>query len=348
MTEFSTSRRAVLRGVGTLGAIGVGTGAATAQPSVSSLPPVKATYRALVDAVVPRTPELADELGPEHVPGGLDVGLDEYVVVFVDRLFSVGVGDDHATVPLSDAVAGLLDAAAAKLVATGGNEDTPRLERVLDLLEVDDLLAIDGVADDPERALQQSLFASLSRMDRLRAIAQLDAVEFDTTAVPAPASELDAALVGQLVVGFVELIYYSEWAGYEDFSVPPSERAFSASVDGEQLPSWQQTDFPGITNGAAVLRGYWSKPGSSLGDGAVWRNVAGDESRQIQLREDPGAFVENDYDTGGYEEVYATDGTPASEGPIESVESAVTGDAGDQGADDDPGIGSVVDRGVRR
>lgn len=38
------------------------------------------TYRAIVDAIVPRTPELEDELGPEHVPGGLDVELEKFLV----------------------------------------------------------------------------------------------------------------------------------------------------------------------------------------------------------------------------------------------------------------------------
>ena len=38
------------------------------------------TYRAIVDAVLPRTPQLEDELGPEHVPGGLDVELEKFII----------------------------------------------------------------------------------------------------------------------------------------------------------------------------------------------------------------------------------------------------------------------------
>lgn len=39
-------------------------------------PHTSVTFRAIVDAVVPETPELADELGSGHVLGGLSIGLD--------------------------------------------------------------------------------------------------------------------------------------------------------------------------------------------------------------------------------------------------------------------------------
>ena len=44
----------------------------------------RATLGALVDALLPRTPELAATLGPEHVTGGTDVGLAEYLVEAFD------------------------------------------------------------------------------------------------------------------------------------------------------------------------------------------------------------------------------------------------------------------------
>ena len=47
------------------------------------------TYRSIVDAIVPRTPELEEELGPEHVPGGLDVGLETFIVWDFDHFQDV-------------------------------------------------------------------------------------------------------------------------------------------------------------------------------------------------------------------------------------------------------------------
>jgi hypothetical protein len=38
------------------------------------------TYRAIVDAIIPETPQLEEELGPEHVPGGLDIELEKFLV----------------------------------------------------------------------------------------------------------------------------------------------------------------------------------------------------------------------------------------------------------------------------
>ncbi len=333
MRELATNRRDVLCGLGVLGATGllstrVGAEPApptSAEPAPPTTPFTRANYRAVVDAVVPRTPELAEELGDEHVAGGLDIGLDEFLITFVDNLFTVGsVGETDANLPLAEPVAALLDVAALQLIATGEHSEPPTLDRVLELLDVDDLLDVDELANDPERALQQSLFAGLSREDRLRAIEKLDAIDVDTAFLPGPVTEVDAALVGQLVVGFVEVIYYSEWQGYDDITEPPGERGF----DEHDIQSWNQTDFPGVIDGAAALRGYWSKPGTSLGDGATWETIETDGGRPIQLRSQPGRFEENDYDTSDYEEIFATDGTPASGGPVENVISAVTGDAG--------------------
>jgi hypothetical protein len=337
MPEPSANRRDVLRGVGALGATGLLASPAAAadvvEPEVPSTPLARATYRAVVDAVVPRTPELASELGDAHVPGGLDVGLDEYLVTFVDSLFTVGsAGDLDGNLPLSEPVAILLDVAALKLVALGANEEPPKLDRVLELLDVDDLLAVDELSEDPELALQQSLFAGLSREDRLQAIEQLDAIDVDTAFLPGPVAELDAGLIGQLFVGFVEVIYYSEWQGYEDLTAPPSEREFS----GEDVQSWDQTEFPGIIDGAAALRGYLSAPGSDLGEGATWDTVDVGGGEPLKLRADPGQFAEDDYDTSDYAEVFSTDGTPATEGPVDAAIAAVTGDASAAGGSGNP------------
>lgn len=53
--------------------------AATNNPLFSD-PHTADTYRAIVDAIIPRTPALGDELGSEHVPGGLDVELEKFLI----------------------------------------------------------------------------------------------------------------------------------------------------------------------------------------------------------------------------------------------------------------------------
>ena len=74
-----------MKGVGGLAAVSMsGVSVAEAQDvlndRVPADPHTRDTYRAIVDAIVPRTPELEDELGPEHVPGGLDVELEKFLI----------------------------------------------------------------------------------------------------------------------------------------------------------------------------------------------------------------------------------------------------------------------------
>ncbi|QLD90057.1 hypothetical protein HWV07_13845 [Natronomonas salina] len=84
-TNASTTRRGVMKGVGGLAALSMsGATISDAQAAIDGAVPTdphtRDTYRAIVDAIVPRTPELEDELGPEHVPGGLDVELEKFLI----------------------------------------------------------------------------------------------------------------------------------------------------------------------------------------------------------------------------------------------------------------------------
>ena len=254
---------------------------------------VEVTLRAVVDAVVPETPELADELGPEHVPGGLAVGMEEFLVTFVDDLFQFGfphVGT-RGNLPLSAPLVEVLDAAADALVAHGDNEAEPDVDRVVALL---------GPGDPPARRVRgvAGTFAKLSRRDRLRALGILDEFELRVAPFGHGLFEFDAGLVGQLIVGFAEMIYYSEWAGYDDFSLPPSERTHPN--DPAAVQGWRQTGYPGFADGYAALRGYVGTDDSPLGGGDVWTSIDED----VELVRESGGFRENDYDTTGYEELY--------------------------------------------
>lgn len=299
MEEFSLDRRTLLRGV-------AGAGAAAAMPASSAAaqfagetdPVTRATFKAVVDAVIPETPELEDELGSEHVPGGLEVGLDGFLIGFVNRLFMLGneTLDVTADLRLSEVAARACDLSAVELLARAGNESTP----------------------DPTRFEAGGPFASLARQDRLRALALLDEKELDTAAlssladdlgVAVPVVEGTAGLIPQLVVAFTQVVYYSEWQGYEDIDAPPSDREFSDA----DIQSWDQVEFPGVIDGSASFRGYWGYPDSSLAEGRVWKSVdVGDDDPRPQIRFEPGEFAEDDYDTTGYEEPFDTGGQAAS------------------------------------
>lgn len=78
-------RRSVLGGIGGLGIAFAGLPITAGDESdvlenVEADPHTEDTYRAVVDALIPETPALADELGPEHEPGGLDVDLEQYLI----------------------------------------------------------------------------------------------------------------------------------------------------------------------------------------------------------------------------------------------------------------------------
>lgn len=253
------------------------------------------TFRAIADAVIPETPELEQELGAEHVPGGLSIDIEEFVVTYIDDGFQFGLPDlgPQGNIPLATPIANVLDAAAVKLLEEGNNEDEPSTDRALALLGPDD-----PEPDDLAGAV--GTFAELSRQDRLRAISILDDFEIEVSPTDQDLFELDAGLVGQLVVGFMEMIYYSEWEGYDEFNQPPSQRSHPNTPDAVQ--SWRQTGFPGFKPGYAALRGYLGLDGSSLGDGDPWTTV--DETAGVRIVRESGDFRENDYDTSDYVEPF--------------------------------------------
>jgi len=255
------------------------------------------TFRAVADAVLPETPGLGAELGAEHVPGGVAIDLDEFVVTYVNDGFQLGLPyvGPLGNVPLADPIAQVLDAAALRLIDRGEHASEPSDDRPVSLLDP-------GEASPREIRSAAGAFSKLSRRDRLRAIGLLDEFEFTVSPVGDDLFEFDAGLVGQLVIGFTEMIYYSEWQGYDEFTCPPSERVHPN--DPAAVQSWRQTGFPGFANGYAALRGYVGTDHGPLGDGPVWTTIDADATAPVRLARESGSFRENDYDTSGYEEPY--------------------------------------------
>lgn len=309
--EHPVGRRTILRGLGMGVGVAALSAAAEAQPADPAEvaeatdrtdPHTSATFAALVDAVVPETPELGTELGQEHEPGGLAINLDEFLVTYVNTLFQSGapVLGHVEDARLAEVVAGVLDAAAIELLTRGANTHDPG-----------------GHAPEGEDWSAGGAFAWLHREDRVRAVGLFDEdnKEFHTAALPGPVVEGDAGLVGQLVVAFTEVVYYSEWQGYEEgagLTAPPSERSHPNDPDAVQ--SWRQTGYPGNADGYKALRGYAGRPNCALGEGRVWETIRVGEGPPLQLTSESGAFRENDYDTSDYEEVFSDEGNAPSGG----------------------------------
>lgn len=181
------------------------------------------TLAAFVDAVVPETPELA-ERGDEHVPGGLDAGLVDVLVEEINTIQPVHGGPlgamGYETTPLAPVVAALLDAAAVELL----------LRRRAD----------EGL-QSPADAYASGPFCRLAPRDRLRAVRMLET----EGVIPALADRLDAPGLGTIqylasaLVALTETLYYGELTG-----------------DGETSQGWAQADYPGPSDGYAVMLGY--------------------------------------------------------------------------------------------
>ena len=233
-------RRRLLRAMGGAGvasplsslAPGGGTDGGRAADEPSRTPHTEATFRALVDALVPETPQLS-ERGEVHVPGGLDVDVDEFVMWVLDNYLRVPLTADlpGETAPLSGPVAAALDAAASDLLARGGNEDDV----------------------DPSRFPGGGTFASLSRDDRVRTLRDLESRDGGGD-LPAPFDQagLSPAFLVSALHALVNAGHYTEWSGYGPTKLDaPTRWEFQ-----EPSLGWRQTGYPGPADGYADHRGY--------------------------------------------------------------------------------------------
>lgn len=307
MGGHQLSRRSFLGASAGTATAGIGLSSATAKPlladdSDSGLY-TQIAFRALIDSVVPETPELATEFGDDIVAGGLDVGLADFMITYVNNMFSLDVPllSEDGNLQIAKPFAKILDSAALKLVILGMNESGMSFDRPLELFDDDEASTI-------ELYLKSGPFSKLERQDRLRAIGLLDEFELELSLPGNTFFEFDAGLIGQLVVGFTETVYYSEWNGFETFFVPPSQREHSN--DPADVQGWQQTGFPGIVDGYAELRGFMSVQDTDLGDGQSWKSI----TDGVDITIEPGEFEENDYDTSDYEEPYPESEADSHEG----------------------------------
>lgn len=180
----------------------------------------RGTFAALVDAIVPETPGLADR-GEEHVPGGLAVDLDEFLATAFDDLEEADEGLlallGYETVPLAAIVSVLLDVGALELVVRRRNEESLR---------------------SPAESFAGGPFSRLSRRDRLRAIRLLEA-----DGVLADAGTVDHLV--QALVTVTEVAYYSDWQaeqGWEQAGYPGPSDGYAVSL-GYEVEAFEEDEF---------------------------------------------------------------------------------------------------------
>lgn len=195
----------------------------------------QATFKALVDAIIPQTPELAEEYEQIQYLGALDLFTYEYMMWTLNNYLVVSTDEIVTEVLLAEPVAEMLDIAAEQLVTLGENKNLLNFSRF------------------PEGGP----FAALSPEDRFRAIELLGEPRVDLGELPLPFKE-DAEFVlsvSRTLNRFPLMGYYSEWSGYEGTRLAsPNERVLKI------FPlDWRQVGYPGPSIGYPAFRGYLVK-----------------------------------------------------------------------------------------
>ena len=178
------------------------------------------TFKALVDAIIPRTPGLAEEYGKIQYYGALNLHIDEYMVFTLNYYF----------IPLAEPTALMLDLAADQLVFNGENT------RLLDFSN----FPMGGT------------FAALAPIDRFRALTLLEQGRVYLLDLPIPykGNEGLTLTIAGLLDRYTMMGYYSEWSGYGSTRLEsPNNRRL------EYHPlSWEQVGYPGPSLGYRALR----------------------------------------------------------------------------------------------
>lgn len=189
-----------------------------------------ATFRALVEAIVPNTPELAP-FGAEQTIGASELGVHYYMIWELDHTLALFFGIHLTNFPLSVPTAGMLNAGAASLVASGLAQQAPNYS-----------------------LWEESPYSAIGPADRIRVLAMLEELRVDLGSLPPPYQN-----DGGLVIFIVDYLNrgtmfgnYSEWSAYGTTRLnTPTERRL------EHFPiGWQQVGYPGVSLGYRALRGF--------------------------------------------------------------------------------------------
>ncbi|MHB8129847.1 MAG: hypothetical protein ACYDEX_12690 [Mobilitalea sp.] len=176
------------------------------------------TFKAFVDAIVPRTPRLAEEYGKIQFFGALDQATDEYMVLSLNNYY----------IPLAEPTADMLDIAGEQLMLYEGNNGM--------------------TASFP----RWGKFAALSPIDRFRVLSLLEEFAIYLVNLPMPfqANPIFSVSITSDLIRLAMMGYYSEWYGYGSTRLmEPNKRKL------EFFPlSWKQVGYPGPSLGYRALR----------------------------------------------------------------------------------------------
>lgn len=179
-----------------------------------------ATFQALVDALIPYTPELASWYGIYMEPGAVYEGVDQFLIWEFDHSVAICIGYTLSRVLLSEAIAQMLNSAAYQLIRAG---------IVLKLHGS----YFPGGGD----------FCYLSRRDRLLTLSYLEQLKIDLGSLPVPFQNNGnwVQIVVDLINRHTMFGYYSEWSGYGSTRLCTPE----ARVLQYAPISWAQIGYPG-------------------------------------------------------------------------------------------------------
>jgi hypothetical protein len=235
----STTRRGMMKGIGGLAALSMSSATlAEAQEAMAADiptdPHTRDTYRAIVDAIVPRTPQLEDELGPEHVPGGLDVELEKFLIWDFNHFQEIrletlktpietklptgggGVGGLTDTLSGLDGVSGLTGATGSGDDPTGVVDGvTQPVEGLVDGLmqpELFQLELVPGEAGSPLAALTE--LTEAASLEELTGLLDLEGIGLDELGEP-----LDFGGVDRAAIGFADAPIPSDAEGIAEFDL---------------------------------------------------------------------------------------------------------------------------------
>ncbi|WP_226528660.1 hypothetical protein [Metabacillus niabensis] len=193
---------------------------------------IKSTFQALVHAIIPPTPCLADPFGVVFLPGALEFKVYRYVIWILNHSISYPVKLKINVQSMALSTAELLDLGAARLIVTCQNVSPLNFRRFP----------------------HGGLFSKLSPLDRLRALTLIDKLEINIDYVKPPYKN-NPDLVRQMTAVLNQLTmfgFYSEWIGYGTTSqCPPNQRRVEYFP-----PGWIQAKYPGPTYAYRDFRGF--------------------------------------------------------------------------------------------
>lgn len=192
----------------------------------------KNNFKALVDAIIPSSPELVKVQGSTQSSGALHSHTDEYQIWSLNFYIMLLIFKINVNIYLANLTSKMLDAAANQLIYLGENK----------MPIISSILPSNGV------------FASLAPNDRFRAISLLtgNKVNLKKSSILFRFFPDFIIAITDAINMFTTIGYYSEWSGYGPSRLGlPSERKL------EHIPTcWIMIGYPGPSKGYHAFRGY--------------------------------------------------------------------------------------------